>query len=220
MRRQSELRVKICGIMRSSDAKVAVDCGADAVGFVVGSPASPRNLTLANARRLMKAVPVFTTKVAVTASADTRNVLKICSKLRPGAIQLHWYKPELVRLVRAQHPETQLIIATAIRGEASVESAFKIAAHSDAVLADSPSISGLGGTGRVHDWKMTAKVRNRIYPHPLILAGGLTPGNVRHAIRSVRPFGVDVSTGVEKKIGVKDQHKIRAFIRKAKGTTI
>jgi phosphoribosylanthranilate isomerase len=74
----------------------------------------------------------------------------------------------------------------------------------------------MGGTGRTHDWHLTATLRDKIYPRPLILAGGLTPINVQQAIKEVRPFAVDVSSGVEKTIGVKDRNKIRNFIKKAK----
>jgi phosphoribosylanthranilate isomerase len=77
-------------------------------------------------------------------------------------------------------------------------------------------MTGMGGTGRTHDWELTARIRSTIYPYPLILAGGLTPGNVRAAIHRVRPFAVDVSSGVEKTIGIKDQGKIREFIMNAK----
>jgi phosphoribosylanthranilate isomerase len=75
----------------------------------------------------------------------------------------------------------------------------------------------MGGTGQVHDWNLTATVRKRIHPKPLILAGGLTPMNVRQAIRQVEPYGVDVSSVVERAIGVKDHKKIREFIANAKG---
>jgi phosphoribosylanthranilate isomerase len=211
------MRVKICGMMRSEDVKVAIDSGADAVGFVVGSPMSPRNLALTKARKLMKSVPIFTARVAVTSANDSKSVLKICSKLRPDAIQLHQHRRELVRLIRRQQPETSLILATAIRNRFSVARASRTSAYSDAVLADTPNTAGMGGTGQVHNWVLTAAVRDRIYPHPLILAGGLTPRNVRPAIRKVKPFAVDVSTGVERKTGIKDHMKIMEFIKNAKG---
>jgi len=210
------MRVKICGLMRSKDVGASLDSGADALGFVVASPASRRNLPFEEARKLMKAVPMFATKVAVTSANDRQSVLKICSKLRPDALQLHHHRPELVRLVRRKHPETKLILATAIRDRSSLRHARWASGYSDAVLADSPSLSGMGGTGRTHDWNLTAALRDRIHPQPLILAGGLTPSNVRTAIRKVRPFAVDVSSGVEKTVGVKDPKKIREFIERAK----
>lgn len=211
------MRVKICGLMRSEDVKIAVDSGADAVGFVVGSPKSPRNLALMKARKLMKAVPIFSARVAVTSANDPKSVLNICSKLKPDAIQLHQHRRELVRLIRRHHPGTSIILATAIRKRDSVAQASRASAYSDAVLADTPNTAGLGGTGRVHNWTLTAVVRGRIYPHPLILAGGLTPRNVGQAIRRVKPYAVDVSTGVEKRIGMKDHVKVMEFIKNAKG---
>lgn len=210
------MRVKICGLMRTEDVWTALDSGADALGFVVSSPSSPRNLPLNVAQKLMKNVPVFTTKVAVTSANDPKTVAKICSKLNPDALQLHRYRQQLVGLIRRKHPETKLILATVISDPSSLKLAPWTSRESDAVLADSPSPSGMGGTGRTHDWYLTAALRDRIYPHPLILAGGLTPINIQQAIKKVRPFAVDVSSGVEKTIGVKDPKKIRDFIKKAK----
>jgi phosphoribosylanthranilate isomerase len=210
------MRVKICGLTRLTDVRNALDSGADALGFVVSSPSSPRNLSMNAAHKLMKNVPIFATKVAVTSANDPRTVAKICSKLKPDALQLHRYRQELVGLIRRKHPETKLILARAINDRSSLGLASWTTRGSDAVLADSPSPSGMGGTGRTHDWYLTASLRDRIYPHPLILAGGLTPINVQQAIRKVRPFAVDVSSGVEKTIGVKDRKKIRDFIKKAK----
>lgn len=212
-----DMRVKICGLMRSKDVVNAVENGADAVGFVVGSPSSPRNLEMSSARALFKLVPVFTTKVAVTSETRPRNALKICSVLRPDAVQLHKHRPNLVRLVRKRYPGISIILATSIQDQSSVARATGTSNHCDAVLADSPSNTGIGGTGRTHDWELTAKLRNRIYPHPLILAGGLTPANVQQAIIRIRPFAVDVSSGVEKRIGVKDHRKIKLFIDRARG---
>lgn len=211
------MRVKICGMMRAQDVTVALESGADAVGFVVGSPSSPRNLELNQARKLIEKVPIFTTKVAVTSAKDPKTVLEICSKLKTDALQLHQHRQELVRLIRKKHPDTELILATAIHDHSSITRASRTSSYSNAVLADTPGTGGMGGTGRTHDWKLTATLRNMIYPHPLILAGGLTPSNVHLAIRKVRPFAVDVSTGVERRVGVKDHRKVRDFIKYAKG---
>jgi phosphoribosylanthranilate isomerase len=203
--------------MREEDVQVALENGADAVGFIVQSPISPRNLTLERAERLMKSVPIFTLKVAVTITEDIRDIKKICSKLQPDALQLYGKDLQLIRRIRRSHPETRLILATGIRDKSSIDSATRSAKESDAVLADTLNKQGMGGTGQVHDWNLTATVRKRIHPKPLILAGGLTPMNVRQAIRQVEPYGVDVSSGVERAIGVKDHKKIREFIANAKG---
>jgi phosphoribosylanthranilate isomerase len=210
------MRVKICGLMRLDDVKAALNEGADAVGFVVGSPSSPRNLPLTKAQKLMKAVQVFATKVAVTSAQDPKRIVVICSKLRPDALQLHYHTPELVHILRKEQPTTSLILTTRIRDILSLKQAKRTSRYADAVLADSPSSTGMGGTGRTHDWRLTARIRNAIRPHPLILAGGLTPDNVKAAIEVVRPFAVDVSSGVEKTVWAKDHGKIKEFIMNAK----
>jgi len=211
------MRVKICGIMRAQDANAALSEGADALGFVVNSPSSPRNLTFPKARRLMKVVRVFSTRVAVTSVRDSKRVLRICSELKPDALQLHYYTPQLIQLLERKQPATKLILATPVCDISSLQRARESSNYSDAILADSPNPTGVGGTGQVHDWRLTAKIRNAIYPHPLILAGGLTPKNVRTAIKQVKPFAVDVSSGVEKTVGIKDHGKIREFVLNAKG---
>jgi phosphoribosylanthranilate isomerase len=202
--------------MRSKDVTAAIDYGADAVGFVLASPSSQRNLTLGMARKMMDVVPVFVTKVAVTSSTEIKTIQKICSTLRPDGLQLHQHTHKLVSMIRKAHPEIGLILATAIRDRSSILQVERSTKWADAVLADSPSSTGMGGTGRKHDWVITALLRRKISPHPLILAGGLTPGNVRIAVRKVKPFAVDVSTGVEHRIGVKDHNKIKEFIMNAK----
>ncbi len=159
---------------------------------------------------------MFSTKAAVTSAHDPREIVAICSKLKPDALQLHYYTPQLVQMLRKKHPATRLILATAVRDELSLKQAKSASKYSDAILADSLSSSGMGGTGIAHDWRLSARIRNAIHPQPLILAGGLTPNNVETAIETVRPFAVDVSSGVEMTVGVKDHSKIKEFIMKAK----
>lgn len=210
------MHVKICGMMRQKDIEAASNHGADAVGFVVGTPSSRRNLTLAKASELMKNVPIFTSTVAVTSTCDRKILQKIIVKLTPDVLQLHSPDLKTVSVISKRNPGLPLILATPIRNTESIAKAEVIAKYSDALIADSPSELGIGGTGRVHDWKLTAQLRNRIYPKPLILAGGLTVSNVREAIRKVKPFGVDVSSGVEKAIGIKDDCKMNEFIKRSK----
>jgi phosphoribosylanthranilate isomerase len=214
------MRIKICGLTRLVDVNAALNEGADAVGFIVDSPASPRNVTISKAKRLMKATRIFSTTVAVTSTRDPKRMLRICAELRPAALQLHYHTPKLIRLIRTREPSTKLILATPIRDESSIETANKSSHYSDAVLADSPSLTGMGGTGVVNDWPLTARIRDSIAPHPLILAGGLTAKNVKAAIRKVKPFAVDVSSGVERSTGIKDHEKIREFIMNAKESKI
>jgi phosphoribosylanthranilate isomerase len=214
-----KMRVKICGLTRLEDVNAALNEGADALGFVVGSPSSPRNLPLPKAKKLMRTARVFSTRVAVTSNRDPKRVLKICMVLRPEALQLHYHTPKLVHLVQKEQPATRLILATPIGDGSCVRQAKTASRYSDAILADSPNHTGTGGTGVVHDWNLTATIRSTIYPHPLILAGGLTAKNVKAAIKTVKPFAVDVSSGVERTVGVKDSRKIKEFIMNAKETT-
>jgi len=214
------MRVKICGLTRLEDVDAALNEGADALGFVVDSPASLRNLTFSKAKRLMKATRVFSTGVAVTSTRDPKHILKICTQLAPAALQLHYHTPKLIHLIRKREPSTKLILATPVRDKSSLRSAKTSSHYSDAILADSPSLTGMGGTGLVNDWRLTARIRSSISPHPLILAGGLTAKNVKSAIEKVKPFAVDVSSGVERSVGIKDHEKIREFIMNAKETTI
>jgi len=162
----------------------------------------------------MKAVKMFSTKVAVTSAHDPKRIVAMCAKLRPDALQLHYHTPELVHILRKKQ-STSLILATGVRDTSSLKQVKSTSKYADAVLADSPSSTGMGGTGRTHNWGLTARIRSAIHPHPLILAGGLTADNVKAAIEAVRPFAVDVSSGVEKMIGVKDHDKIRKFIMNA-----
>ena len=210
------MRVKICGLMRPKDVEVAANHGADAVGFVVGTPISRRNLKMEEAKKLIKMVPVFTSSVAVTATSDPKVLQTIVTKLRPDALQVHGCALRVMDNIRKNNPGLAIIFATAIRDQESISDAEMTVKFSDAVIAESPDQFGIGGTGRTHDWSLTARLRDRIYPHPLILAGGLTSNNVRSAIEQVRPYGVDVSSGVEKKTGAKDHRKMKEFIEMAK----
>jgi len=209
------MRVKICGITRPRDLEAAIRYDADALGFVVGTPSSPRNLTVDRAKRLMKQVPVFNMKVAVTSSMDLKTLRKISDILRPDALQLHNHNKTIVQTLRNHNLHLPLILGAQIDGQ-SIAYAKHVSKYSDAIIADSPSNNSMGGTGRTHDWALTSRIRDTIYPRPLILAGGLTPMNVRSAIRKVRPYAVDVSGGVEKTKGVKDYMKMKEFIMNAK----
>jgi phosphoribosylanthranilate isomerase len=210
------MRVKICGLMRPKDVEVAADYGADAVGFVVGTPISRRNLKMDEAKKLIKHAPVFISSVAVTVTSDPKVLQKIVTKLHPDALQVHGCDLRIMDNIRKTNPGLSIILATPIRDAESILDAERTVKCSEAVLAESPNQFGTGGTGRTHDWKLTVRLRNRIYPHPLILAGGLTPNNVRTAIKEVGPYGVDVSSGVERRIGVKDHRKMKEFIKRAK----
>jgi len=206
------VRVKVCGITNREDLKAAVDAGADALGFVVDVPASPRSISLDRARDLVDATPPFVQSVLVSVFDTVNQLETLCSCLAPDAVQV---AGTLARdAVCKQFRGIRLIQAVAVHDEADV--ALPFAADCDAVLTDSCVPGAHGGTGKPHNWNISRTIRDLIAPTPLILAGGLTPDNVRAAIETVRPYAVDVSSGVEARAGIKDPAKIRAFIEAVK----
>jgi phosphoribosylanthranilate isomerase len=208
------LKVKICGITREEDLNAAIEGGADLLGFVVGVPFSKRNLTLHEARDLISKVTNDISCVAVTALSTFKELTRIQEWLKPDYIQLHGNFKHLFGSTII--PSNCLIGAVDGKSPEALETSLAIAKNFRFVLLDTADDSGLGGTGIAHDWLLSRRIRDAVFPSPLILAGGLTPENVGRAAEMVKPYGVDVSSGVEKKPGIKDQEKIFDFIRKAK----
>ena len=208
----SRVRVKICGITSLKDLLMVVEAGADAVGFVVDVPQSPRNLSLGKVKELMEATPIFVQTVVVTVPEDFSHLEKICEDLNPDAIQIHGSNSSYTK-IQESHPGTQLVGAIQVKPGLAVENIVGMADIFDAVLLDSYSPDKYGGTGKIHDWELSRRVREAISPKPLILAGGLKPENVKQALNEVKPYAVDVSSGVESHPGIKDQNRVLQFIR-------
>ncbi|MEM2321332.1 MAG: phosphoribosylanthranilate isomerase [Candidatus Bathyarchaeia archaeon] len=211
----SKVRVKICGITRVRDLYISASAGADFVGFVVNVPSSPRNLSIKETKELMEATPPWVMKVVVTVFSDVKKLLEIYDYLRPDFMQVHALPAEArgirevamqIPIVRAINMHQDLLLDEALR---NIDS-FKM------LLADSHIPGKYGGTGVRHDWSISKRIRDLIYPKPLILAGGLNPENVYEAILTVKPFAVDVSSGVESEPGIKDERKIVSFIREVR----
>jgi phosphoribosylanthranilate isomerase len=210
------VKVKICGITREEDLKMVCDMGADAVGFVVGVPSSPRNLTIEKAKKLIKLVPLFVKSVLVAVPQDESQILSFYESLKPDIIQIHGEKPLDIALLKEKLSAVPLVRGVNVKSEESLNFAIQESKFFDAFLADSSSSNKYGGTGLTHDWSVSKRIRDAIHPKPLILAGGLNPENVKEAVKTVNPYAVDVSTGVESKPGIKDPEKVAAFIRNAK----
>ncbi|MDT7878868.1 MAG: phosphoribosylanthranilate isomerase [Candidatus Caldarchaeales archaeon] len=201
-------RVKICGIRRSEDLRAAVEEGADAIGLVVGFLASPRNLHPREAAALRQATPPFVNAVLVCSAKTAGELESLVEEIGPDAIQL--YGDLSIQEAREAAPSCWIIkpVAAGLQpGEVSL-------AGYDAVLLDTHTQRKdlPGGTGIPHDWAAASRFRELV-DIPLILAGGLSPRNVGEAIRVVKPYGVDVSSGVEASPGVKSRELIREFIR-------
>lgn len=210
------VKVKICGITREEDVKMVSDLGADAIGFVVGVPSSPRNLSLNKAEKLIGVVPVFIKSVLVMVPKSLKELFRTCEKLNPSALQIHGEKILDASSLRENLPNTSIIRALNIYQENVLEVASNVSKSFDAILLDSTSHGMFGGTGKVHDWKLSKRIKRVIHSKPLILAGGLHPENVQESIRMVKPYAVDVSTGVESQPGIKDPVKISTFIENVK----
>jgi len=201
------VRVKICGVTRLEDALAAARLGADAVGFNFW-PRSKRYLPPGAALAIVRRLPPFVTAVGVFVDPTLDEVVRAAADSGIGVAQLHGDEtPELCRSL-------PLPVLKAIR-VADASSLDLLAVYETAVqgfLLDSAS-SGYGGSGTAFDWSLAARAARE---RPVVLAGGLHPGNVAEAVRAVRPWGVDVASGVESAPGVKDPEKMRAFLEGAR----
>ena len=166
------VKVKICGITRDEDLKMACSLGADAVGFIVDIPKSPRNLAPEKAEELMGKVPIFVKSVLVTVLTDPDRVSSLYRRLRPDIIQVHGRSPMAISALRRKLPEARLVGAISVKSETEIRKAVKLTLFLDAVLVDSYIAGKIGGTGVTHNWRISQRVREVIYPKPLILAGG------------------------------------------------
>jgi len=208
---------------KEEDILAAVEAGADYLGFVVGAPSSPRNLSVETAHRLMEEVPDRVKKVVVTVKArpDVEETLSfLLSALAPDVVQLHGHELSIPASIRQSFAEVEFIGAVTVRDESCLGEGLALSKVFDGIHADSYANGLDGGTGNTHDWKLSARVRDLIDPTPLTLAGGLSPDNIAEAIRVVRPFAVDASTGIERSLGVKDRDKIFEFVKRAKEVSL
>ncbi|MEM3590070.1 MAG: phosphoribosylanthranilate isomerase [Candidatus Bathyarchaeia archaeon] len=212
------VRVKICGITNEWNLEMVCDAGADVVGFIVCIHSSPRNLSPRIAKDLIERVPIFVKSCLVVVPKSVGEIIELYEELRPDIIQIHGDCPLDVSILKEKAPYALLIRAMGVGPGEKWMTAEGVKPF-DAVLVDSYSPGRFGGTGMIHDWRISRSIRERI-AKPLILACGLSTGNVEEAIRIVKPYAVDVSTGVESEPGRKDPEKVEAFVRRAKGVDL
>lgn len=199
--------VKICGITRIADAEAAIALGADALGFIFW-PKSPRYVDPEQARSIVAALPPFVTTVGVFVNQSARLMNGVAARVGLSAVQLHGDESvgmldEIDRpVVKALPLGEEDPAATAAAWPARVR-----------LLIDVHDREARGGTGRTVDWQRAAAVAAC---RPVLLAGGLKPDNVADAIRSVRPFGIDVSSGVESAPGIKDHARLSALFNEVR----
>ena len=196
------VRVKICGIRRTEDALLAAELGAWAVGFVFW-PGSARFIDPYRARRISTALPPWVVPVGVFVDQPAEYVSAVASLVRLGVVQLHGSEtPEVV-----ERMPQRVIKSVAVTSDFDESSVDRIPARAG-VLLDAHDPERHGGTGTTVDWSRAAAAASR---RRVLLAGGLRPETVRTAIATVRPFGIDVSSGVEAAPGVKDPDRLRAL---------
>lgn len=204
------VKIKICGITNVDDAKVAVEAGADALGFVLYRK-SPRFVEPAVVKRIVAELPPFVLPVGVFVNEELSLVRALIDDCGLGLAQLHG--DETVSYCQDLGRSVMKALRLKDRGTFLTMAEFKGRANVRGVLIDAFSTQAYGGTGQTVDWTLAQEAAQST---PIVLAGGLTPANVAEAITSVRPYGVDVSSGVELSPGKKDHDKVKAFIRTAR----
>ncbi len=207
-------RVKICGVRTVADVRAAVAAGADAIGLNL-YPRSLRSVDLALAAGLAAAVPPYVEPVALFVDPVADEVLAAADRLRLRGVQLHGQvTPALLTALRALRVTVSLRVAA---GE-TVARATALHGQVAGLVLDAAVPGEHGGTGCLADWAEAARVREALPEVPVVLAGGLSPANVAAAVRAVRPYAVDVASGVERAPGVKDPELMRAFVEAVRRT--
>lgn len=213
------MRAKICGIRSESDLRIVLDAGVDAIGLICGiNHRSEDEVTPELARQLTRVAPPFVSTVLVTHRDTPESILDLADRTGVNTIQVHGLVTlDTLKQVRAGAGSRKVLRAIHVSGEEAIDDAIEAAPHCDALLLDSRSKDRLGGTGQTHDWSISRRIVEAVAPFatPVILAGGLKPGNVAAAAEQVHPFGVDVNSGVDDANGDKSPELCREFVRNA-----
>lgn len=214
-------RVKICCIASIDEARTAIRYGADALGLVSAMPSGPGPISDEEIARIRAHIPPPVASFLLTCRQDADGVIDQLRRTGCNTVQLcDTLTRGSYRQIRGALPGISIVQVIHVTGDESVDEAMSVANEVDALLLDSgrPSLAvkELGGTGRVHDWAVSRRIREAS-PVPVFLAGGLKPDNVADAIRSVRPFGVDLCSGVRTN-GKLDEQKLAAFFAAVRAT--
>ncbi len=214
---QPRVRVKICCIATVPEAQMAIAHGAAAIGLVSAMPSGPGPISEELIAEIVPHVPPGVATFLLTCAQDPSIIIAQQRRTRVNTIQLcDCLDPSAYAELRAAMPGIALVQVIHVCDRSSVDEAIAAAPHVDAILLDSGrpklAVKELGGTGRVHDWSISAQIVQRVAPRPVFLAGGLKADNVAGAIRRVRPFGVDVCSGLRTD-GRLDEAKLSAFFR-------
>ena len=208
-------RVKICCIETEAMARAAIDAGASALGLVTAMPSGPGVISDAQARRIAALAPPGVATFLLTSANDPAGLVAQVAAAGTSVVQIvDAVAPAAYAALRQALPAVKIVQVIHVEDEDALDEARAIAPLVDGLLLDSgrpkAAIKELGGTGRVHDWRISQRIVAAV-PRPVYLAGGLGPGNVAEAIRAVRPFGVDLCSGVRSD-GKLDAQKLAALM--------
>ncbi len=212
--------VKICCISSQAEAKTAIEYGATAIGLVGNMPSGPGIIDDDLIRVIAQIVPPPIATFLLTSETSVAGIIQHYQKVHTSTIQIvDTLRVGTYQEIKARLPHIKLVQVIHVIDKASIEEAIEISNHVDAILLDSGNpnlkIKELGGTGRVHNWELSKKIREAI-DIPLFLAGGLNASNIREAIEKVQPFGVDLCSGVRTD-GHLDEKKLAAFFKAVRG---
>lgn len=207
MNSPSRTRIKFCGITRLEDALTAINVGADALGFVFYAP-SPRHIDIQQAADIMQSLPPFVTKVGLFVNAESSLVEQVLQSTSVNLLQFHGDESAS----DCEQYGMPYMKALRMRDDIDLQREFTHYASACAILLDSYRAGTPGGTGETFSWDRIPEKAEK----PIVLAGGLRPDNVADAVKSVRPYAVDVSGGIEVSKGIKDAEKMRQFVTEVK----
>lgn len=215
-----KIRVKVCCIASTAEADLALDAGADALGLVSAMPSGPGPIPESDIASIVRHVGGRAATVLLTSRQDAAGIGAQLDRIRPTVVQLvDAMTARKYELLRGAYPDVILMQVVHVRDARSVDEAVQASSFVDAILLDSgnptAAVKELGGTGRVHDWAISRAIRDAVHL-PLFLAGGLRASNVTAAIAAVRPFGVDVCSGVRVN-GRLDAASVHAFLDAVRG---
>jgi phosphoribosylanthranilate isomerase len=214
-------RIKICCIQNVEEARLAIRYGASALGLVSAMPSGPGPISEERISEIAAIIPPGVASFLLTSKQDAVSIIQQHRRTRVNTLQLvDAVSSETYKELREALHGIRIVQVIHVRGEESLAEAITVAPLVDALLLDSGNptapIKELGGTGRTHDWEMSRKIRDTV-SIPVWLAGGLKAENVREAIERVRPFGVDICSGVRTG-GMLDEQKLAAFVQQVNAT--
>lgn len=212
--------VKICGITNIETARAVASLGADMLGFHVELEHSRNPLTVEKTAAIVSELPPTCSAVLVTSATEPEKIVQLVKKTGVTAVQLHGDMKEM-RKLKSELPNIKLYKVVNVFDESAIEEAKSYEGIADALVLDSAikETGQRGGTGKTHDWNISRKIVEST-SLPVILAGGLNPDNVAEAVKKVRPFGVDVNSGVSNPDGTKNLEKVRLFVEGAKASEV